>query len=233
MRTSGFRKIADDRIDVLDVVHHGSVRVAQAVVDGRAVWIPLRERDPLRRIAPMLAVDLAQSRDQPNLVSGFRRFAGQTRIDEVVEARQLAQTVLTTEFVELRYAMYAVPDDVERGDIDLFRGTLQALDPQVLQESWMILQGQQPEPLASHAQRPVRETTLPHERRGLPAECFDDGDLVGDRVRRGDLAVFDEMRKHRMQAVDADELFGKIERRPEMVRAAVDVIWITQRPVAL
>ena len=42
-----------------------------------------------------------------------------SRVDEIVEARQLPQAVLAAEFVEARYAALAVADHIERRHVDL------------------------------------------------------------------------------------------------------------------
>ena len=55
---------ADDQVDVLDVVDHAAVRMAKAVVDRLAVGVELRGGDDLRRVAAVLAVDLAHRRHQ-------------------------------------------------------------------------------------------------------------------------------------------------------------------------
>src|SRR6185503_12562559 len=97
----------------------------------------------------------------------------------------------------------------------------------------MVLQGEQTESLASHAQRPVAESALPYERRRLAAEGLDDRHVALDRVGIPGLAVFDEVGHQRMQAIDGHEFLREIEWRSEMIRAAVHVIGIAQRPSTL
>ena len=56
----------------------------------------------------------------------FRLRIGRERlIGEVVEAGQLAETVLAPELVETRDAALAVTNNVERGDIDLLGGAVE------------------------------------------------------------------------------------------------------------
>ena len=109
--------------------------------------------DHLRSVAGVLPVDLAQQLHQ--IFSG-PAWANAHR-HEIVEAGQLPQAVLPAEFVEPRNAVFAVANQIERGHIDHLRGALQPSHLDVLQEARMILQRQQSQPLASHAERPVAQ----------------------------------------------------------------------------
>ena len=104
----------------------------------------------LRRVALMLAVDLA---DRLRRACAARASSGEPSgkplVDKIVEARQLAQPDLPAEFVEARHAALAIADDVERREID--RGVEPRPQVEVLQELRMILQLEQAEPLAPHA----------------------------------------------------------------------------------
>ena len=71
----------------------------------------------------------------------------------------------------------------------------------------MILQRQQAQPLAAHAQRPVRQPARVHRVGRLAAERLDHRDLV---LRSGSgpsqVAVLDQVRHQRVQPVHRDEL---------------------------
>src|SRR5262245_15885505 len=121
-RRHRLREPADDRVDVLDVIYHRPVGVAETVVRVIAVGAALCVRDHLARVAPMLAVYLTQELREPLLAAAFRRARWlrrvARRVDEIVEARQLLETVLATELVEARHAALAIADQVERGNIE-------------------------------------------------------------------------------------------------------------------
>src|SRR6266481_6155524 len=77
----------DDEIDVLDVVDDTAVRMSEAVVDRRAVVVPLRARDLLRGVAVVLPVYVAENADEPAFAGELVRRARITLepvIDEVV-----------------------------------------------------------------------------------------------------------------------------------------------------
>ncbi len=101
---------------------------------------------------------------------------------------------------------------------------------QVLQKHRVILQMQQTEPLAAHAQRPVFETAVAHlvgcfaasSSHGWHFECY--------VVRVLPLTEFDQVRHQRMQAVNSRELFREIERRAEVIDAAIYVLRIGDIP---
>ena len=82
--------------------------MAQAVVDGAAVGVALGLGNGLADVAAVLAVDLAQGGDDALLPGPFGRAGGQAGVDEIVEAAELAQTVLAAEFVAARHAAFAV-----------------------------------------------------------------------------------------------------------------------------
>ena len=56
------------------------------------------------------------------------------RIHEIVEAGQLAKAILTPEFIEARYAMFAIANDVERNNVNLLSLAVQPAHLQVLKE---------------------------------------------------------------------------------------------------
>ena len=124
------------------IIHQAAVGVAQAIVDGLVLGIQLRVRDHLRSVARVLPVDFAQELGHVFLV--LRR---RVCVDEIIEAGQLMQAVLTPEFVEARHAVLAVADQVQRGDVDLAGGRAQPRQGQVLQELGRVAQRQQPEPV--------------------------------------------------------------------------------------
>jgi hypothetical protein len=64
------------------------------------------------------------------------------------------KAVLAAEFVEARDAVFAVADDVEGGEIDLFGGAVEARQGDVLHELGMVVQGEQAEALAAEAESP-------------------------------------------------------------------------------
>src|ERR1035437_3847297 len=75
-------------------------------------------------VAGVLPVDLAQKFHQ--IFLGLLVLGGGAHVDEIVEPAQLAQAVLAAEFVEPRNPALAVADQIQRGDIDLPGGALQA-----------------------------------------------------------------------------------------------------------
>ena len=105
---------------------------------GAAVLVALRRRDrPSRhRICAGRRPRAAPSRGP----AGTRRCRivrrGEPLVDEVVEARELAQPDLAAELVEARHAVLAVADDVERRHVE--RGVEARTDVEVLQELRMI-----------------------------------------------------------------------------------------------
>src|SRR5262249_39010747 len=146
----------DDGVEVLDIVDHRAVRKAQAIVDERRVpLVPraLRVRDDLARVADVLAVYLAQLGGELYLVRASRRAFG--RRDEIVEALELPQSVLTADLVEPRHAALAVANQVERGDVEHAGRRIALRQRQVLQEQAVIAESQCAEPLPPHAERPV------------------------------------------------------------------------------
>ena len=69
---------------------------------------------------------------------------------------------------------------------------------------------------------------------GLALEGLDHGNLVLNLVRvLLQVAVLDQVRHQRVQAVDRDELLGEVERRSEVIHAAVDVVRIAYVPDVL
>ena len=72
------------------------------------------------------------------------RSGGQAGVDEVVEAAELAQTVLAAEFVAARHAAFAVAvaQPVEPHCVDLVGGRVQPRQREVLQALRRVLQAQ-------------------------------------------------------------------------------------------
>ena len=65
----------------------------------------------------------------------------------------------------------------------------------------------------------------PHGIRGFALEGVDYRDFLHDLVRIfAQIAVLDQVGNQRVQAVDGDEFFGEIERRSEVIHAAIDVV---------
>ena len=71
---------------------------------------------------------------------------------------------------------------------------------------------------------PVGDSARSHGIGGFAFEGIDNRDLMNDLVRvLTQFAVFDQIGHQRMQAIDRDELFREIERRAEVIDAAVGV----------
>src|SRR5918996_1426444 len=202
----------------------------ETVVDLAAAIIRLRGGDALRGIARMLAVKLAQHAGEALLLGPRRRILRQLRIDKIVEAGELLEPVLPAKFVVSRDAALAVADDIKCQDVDLAARALQAWHAQILEKERVVLQRQSAEPLTTHGESPVGQTVLMHGPGRLAARGFHDRNLVPDKVWISmQFSELDEIRHHRVQTIDRDELFGKIERRAKMVDAAVDVRFITSQ----
>ena len=92
------------------------------------------------------------------------------------------QAAPPAKLVEAGDTALAIADQIERRDVDLLRLALQSPDLQVLQRAGMVLQGQQPEALPAHAQRPIRQTRGLHRSGSLALERLDHGNLVADLV---------------------------------------------------
>ena len=137
-------------------------------------------------------------------------------VDEIVESGQLSQADLATKLVETGDTPLAVPDDVERGHVDL--GVESRSQVQVLQELRMIPQRQRSQPLAAHGQRPIGQAAAVHRIGRLAAKRIDHGDLFANFVRVFvQCAELEQIRHQGMQAIDADEFLGEVERRAEMI----------------
>src|SRR5207253_4664283 len=98
----------------------------------------------------------------------------------------------------------------------------------------MILQREDPQPLTSHGQSPVGQSSLPHGLGGLSLKGLYHRDLVLDDV--GILIQFlilEKVGNKRMQPVDRDELLRKVERRTEVIGSSVDVVRILEAPDVL
>ena len=157
-------------------------------------------------------------------------------VDEVVEACQRPQTVLAAELVETGHATLPIAQDVERHDVDLPRlravETARQLEP--LQEARRVLEQQEPEPLTTERQPPTGKPMAVHRRRRFRLPRTDDGNLGRNAVAVAFVAPqLEQVRHQGMQAVDGDELLGKIEGRTEVVHAAIDVVEIGDAPAFL
>ena len=161
-----------------------------------------------------------------HLLLALGRVGRQALIDEIVVAGQLTQAVLAAKLVEARHAVLAIANEVERGDVDLPGGRVEARQLDVLQELRMVVQGQQAQALAAHAEPPIGQAAGVHGIGRLAFEGLDHRDLFDDLVGVLHLAVLDQVGHQRVQAVDGDELLGEIEGRAEVVHAAVDVVGI-------
>ena len=167
MRPRRLGEPADDGVDVLDVVDHRcrSAWPRQSLI-GEPSAIALRVGDELRRVAAVLAVDLAQRHRPVPAALARRRSRRQARVDEIVEAGELAQAVLPAELVEARHAALAVADEVERRDVDLLRRGRRRSSSRFCRNCGMVAAASSSaEPLAAHAQRPVRQAARRASRR--------------------------------------------------------------------
>src|SRR5512134_114367 len=88
----------------------------------------------------------------------------------------------------------------------------------------MVAQCQLAEPLPAQRERPIGRPVLMHCWSRLATQSFRNCNLRLDDVAVAvQLAEFDEVGEHRMQAVRVDELLRKIERRTEVVDPGIDV----------
>src|SRR5688572_15388891 len=88
----------------------------------------------------------------------------------------------------------------------------------------MVAQCQLAEWLPAQRERPVSRPVLMHRLSRLAAQSFGNCNLRFDDVAVAfQLAEFDEVGEHRVQAVRVDELLRKIERRTEVVNPDIDV----------
>ena len=122
------------------------------------ILVQLRVRDHFARIADVLSIYFAQRLRQVFLLGSLRAPRGQRPVHEIVEARQLPQSILPPEFIEPRHAVFAVADQVERRYVDLARRRMQPPHFQVLQETREISQRQQSQALPPHAQGQVGQS---------------------------------------------------------------------------
>ena len=201
--------------------------MAEAVVDRRAVGVALRLGDDLGRVAPVLAVDLAQRLDDALLLA---RRSG--------EPAGRRWSMKSSKLVSWRRP-YWRRNSLKRGTpcsrsrmmssaatSILLVGRLQPRHRQVLQELRSVLQRQQRRAAGGPSRAP-----------SWPAPCVSiacvalarkvstTGTLASDHVRVViPLAVLDQVGHQRVQPVDGDELLGEVERRAEMIDAAVDVV---------
>ena len=228
MRPRELRQVTDDGIHILDVVHHRAVWVTEAIVDGRLVLVHLRVGNHLGRIAHMRSINLAQLVNRLLLLHARGRVGGQRangRVHKVVIAGQLAQPVLAAELVEPRHAVLAVADDIQRSQVNLLRRAIEPRQRDVLHELRIVVQRQQAQPLASQAEPPVGHAAVVHRVGGFALKGVDDRDLRHNLVRvLGQVAELDQVRHQRMQPVDRNKLLRKVERRAEVVHAAVDAV---------
>ena len=88
----------------------------------------------------------------------------------------------------------------------------------------MVAQCQFAESLPAQRERPVGRPVLMHRLSRFAAQSFGNCNLRFDDVAVAfQLAKFDEVGKHRMQAVRVDELLRKIEWRTEVVDPGINV----------
>src|SRR5690242_5602370 len=130
----------------------------------------------------MLSVNFAECSYQILLLLVFRRTGSRVFIDEIVKARELPQTILPPELIESWHAALAVADQVQGDDVDLLRLGVEARNFQVLQEPRVVLQREQTQPLAAHAERPVGEASRPHCFRRLGLKRLHHWNLVPNLV---------------------------------------------------
>ena len=144
----------------------------------------------------------------------------------------MLEPVLPAELVEARHAPLAVADEVERRRRRSCRWrSAGAASSRFCRNSGWFWSVKSAQPLAAHGERPVRQAPLPHRLRGLAAEGLHHRHLVADHVGVGvPLPVLDQVGNQGVQPVDGDELLREVERRAEMVDAAVDVIGVFQIP---
>src|ERR1700757_2786294 len=110
----------------------------ETVVDLRFIVIQLSLRNALAGVAFVLAVDFTQQSSDPLLLGALGGILREVWVYEVIETRQLLETVLAAKFVVARHAALAVADNVQRQDIDLPSGALQPRQTQILKKKWMI-----------------------------------------------------------------------------------------------
>src|SRR5579862_1760525 len=137
--------------------------MAQAVVDLGVIGISLGVRDYFGCVADMLPVHLAKNLDGLFLVKASRRIGGERVIDEVIEAGELAQTVLAPELVEARDAVLAVANYVERDDVDLPGRRVETGEFEVLQERRRVVEFQKTKALPSQGEGPIGRAAFVHE----------------------------------------------------------------------
>src|SRR5215510_3337509 len=126
---------ADDGIEIFNVVDLRTIRQTETVINRRSVLVHLRGRDPVglflaiddsELLAHVRSIHLSESHDNVLLslkLSLFRRvvLGGflQPLIDKIVKARQCPEPILSAKLIEPRDASLPVPDDVERGHVDV------------------------------------------------------------------------------------------------------------------
>ena len=79
----------------------------------------------------------------------------------------------------------------------------------------MVQERETSQPLPAHGQREVGQPVVVHRRRGSLSERVDDGNRPFDVVRLIEFSILDQVRHERMQAIDGDELFGKLNGEPK------------------
>src|SRR3984885_8670105 len=110
MRPRGLGEIADHGVEILYIVDHRAVREPEAIVDLGSIVIALGVGDELGVVAGVLPIDLLQGLGELRFLDLILRRI--IPVDEILEARQLVQSVLTAKLVETRYAALAIADDV-------------------------------------------------------------------------------------------------------------------------
>src|SRR2546422_11328346 len=100
--------------------------MAEAVIDRFATRVELGEGDHLGTVAAVLPVHLSQRPNELRLLRSVVRGLREPPVNEVIKARELAQSVLTAELVEARDAAFAIANQVEGCHIDNLLRTFQA-----------------------------------------------------------------------------------------------------------
>src|ERR1044071_8791339 len=99
-------------------------------------------RDDLGVVTTMLPIDLAQSVGEALLACALLWVGVRIPVDEVIEARELLETVLPTELVETRHTSFPVTDQVECCNVEHAGRRITLGEGQVLQKPGMVLQRQ-------------------------------------------------------------------------------------------
>src|SRR5579884_2072129 len=86
------------------------------------------------------------------------------------------------------------------------------------------MQSEQTEPLPSHRQPDIRQAKRMHVACRFTFERLDDRDLFDDLVGVFvQIPIFEQVGHQRMQAIDADKLFGEVEGGAKVIYSAIQV----------